>query len=136
MDEMTFIRAALIWLLMMVLYFEWIKETSEGKSVGKRSKRSRACEIPPQVKEIVGARDFGRCIICKRPGYPNAHYIARSHGGLGIEENVVTLCPECHMAFDNGQKRREYGEKIRGYLKSRYPNWNEEDLKYDKWRKQ
>lgn len=23
---------------------------------------------------------------------PNAHYIARAQGGLGIEENIVTLC--------------------------------------------
>lgn len=99
-----------------------------------KSKRSRACEIRPKVKEAVRRRDAGRCIICRQPGLPNAHYIPRSQGGLGVEQNIVTLCPSCHIAYDNGHKRREYKELIRNYLMSRYRNWNEKDLIYDKWK--
>ena len=62
------------------------------------------------------------------------HYIRRSQGGLGIEENVVTLCPECHHDFDNGDKRKEYGEIIKNYLQGEYgSNWSEEKLIYKKY---
>ena len=45
------------------------------------SKRSKACEIPPKVKEIVWNRDKHRCIFCQRyvPKFcANAHFIKRS----------------------------------------------------------
>ena len=99
-----------------------------------KSKRSKACDIPPQVKLKVFERDNGLCIICGEPGIPNAHYIRRSQGGLGIEQNVVTLCRKCHGRFDDGFYREDYGEKIKNYLSSIYPNWKEEDLIYNKWK--
>ena len=40
-------------------------------------------------------------------GEPNMHYISRAQGGLGIEENVVTGCQECHHEYDNGAKREQ-----------------------------
>lgn len=61
---------------------------------------------------------------------PVAHYIARSHGGLGLEENILTLCSECHRAYDQSTKRKEMREFFRNYLKSRYPEWDEEKLIY------
>lgn len=98
------------------------------------SKRTKATDIPASVKERVWERDGHCCIICGSPyAMPNAHYIRRSQGGLGIEKNVVTLCLNCHNRFDNGDKRKEYGEIIREYLKSHYTDWNEEDLYYKKW---
>jgi hypothetical protein len=101
-----------------------------------KSKRSKACNIPQSVKERVFERDNGRCIICGKPGIPNAHYIRRSQGGLGIEQNVVTLCLACHNAYDNGFCRESFGTKIHDYLEYKYyPNWKEEDLVYNKWRK-
>ena len=54
--------------------------------------------------------------------------------GLGIEQNVVTLCPVCHNNYDNGFYREQIGAVIREYLLEKYyPNWNEEDLIYKKW---
>lgn len=98
------------------------------------SKMSRACEIPPKVRRKVWARDGGCCIICGSPqAKANAHYIRRSQGGLGIEQNVVTLCQECHDDFDNGSKREENGRMIRGYLKSCYRDWEEKKLYYNKY---
>ena len=97
------------------------------------SKRAKATDISPNVKEKVWERDDHRCIICGSPyAMPNAHYIRRSQGGLGIEQNVVTLCTRCHNDFDNGRCREEYGEIIRDYLKSKYPNWNEDELIFRK----
>lgn len=101
-----------------------------------KSKRTKACEIPQAVRDKVFERDNYRCIICGKPGIPNAHYIRRSQGGLGIEQNVVTLCLICHNSYDNGFLREKIGKAIKEYLELKYyPNWNEQDLIYDKWRK-
>jgi cytochrome c553 len=64
---------------------------------------------------------------------PNAHYIARSHGGLGIEENVVTLCGGCHHNYDNTVDRPIIKEQIKAYLECKYPNWDESKLIFRKW---
>ena len=63
------------------------------------------------------------------------HIIYLDHiGGLGIEENIVTLCNKCHHDFDNGSRRVEYGYSIQWYLKSIYgDNWNERKLIYNKY---
>ena len=100
-----------------------------------KSKRAKATDIPKEVKAKVYERDKGKCIVCGAQGVPNAHVISRSHGGLGIEQNIVTLCPRCHYEYDNGPKRISTGELLRDYLKTIYEGWNEEDLIYDKWRK-
>ncbi len=53
--------------------------------------------------------------------------------GLGIEQNVVTLCMDCHHKYDNGNSRASIGYKIQSYLNACYENWNEEDLIYKKY---
>lgn len=68
-------------------------------------RRTKALQISPDVKRRVWERD-GRCILCHRPGSPDAHYIPRSQGGLGVE--------------------------IRAYLMKCYPDWDEADLVYRK----
>ena len=96
--------------------------------------RTKASKIPRSVKEKVYERDGGKCIVCGKPVYVDnacCHFISRARMGLGIEENICTLCSDCHYRLDNG----EYGrEKIRDYLKSKYPGWNEKDLVYSKWK--
>lgn len=99
------------------------------------SKMSKACDISRRVKFKVWDRDGHCCIICGNPSArANAHYIRRSQGGLGIEQNVVTLCLRCHDAFDNGDQREEIGSMIRDYLKCCYKNWDEKKLYYDKYK--
>ena len=101
------------------------------------SKRSNACDITQKVKEKVWNRDYHRCIFCEKyvpKTCANAHFIKRSQGGLGIEENVVTLCPECHFEEDHGQNTKVYEEFIENYLKGIYgAEWNKEKLIYRKW---
>lgn len=100
-------------------------------------KRAKACDISQEVKARVWERDKGCCIICGNPqAMPNAHYIRRSQGGLGIEQNVVTLCTDCHNEFDNGSGKYSEAIKkaVRDYLQSQYDDWSEKDLIYDKWR--
>lgn len=97
-------------------------------------KRTKACDIPQNVKQIVWERDREQCIICgSNKAMPNAHYIARSHGGLGIPENIVTLCMNCHYQYDHTSNRKEYRALIKNYLKSKYSEWDENKLIYKKW---
>lgn len=104
-----------------------------------KSRRSKATDIPQKVKQAVWERDGGRCVVCgcQRNVMPNAHFISRSKGGLGIEENIVTLCTEltenkCHRRYDFGtrKEREEIGAKIEAYLKSKYPKWEKEKLTF------
>lgn len=90
--------------------------------------------IPKNVKERVWERDNRKCVLCGKTysAYPVAHFIARSHGGLGIEENIVTLCLQCHCDYDNSDKRSELRDRLRGYLKTKYPEWDETKLYYKK----
>lgn len=86
-------------------------------------KRTKACMIPKAVKEKVWERDGHRCVGCGRwvpVECACAHYIARSHGGLGIEENVLTLCPSCHAEYDQSARRRELKEIYGKYLETLY----------------
>ena len=96
-------------------------------------KMTKATQIPNDVKQKVFIRDNGKCIVCGSPGIPNAHYIRRSHGGMGIEENIVTLCPKCHHDFDNGFKREEIGSYIKESLDKFYPDFPDEKRVYDKY---
>jgi len=94
------------------------------------NKRTKALMIPQEVKEKVWARD-GRCVYCgSHNAAPVAHYIARSHGGLGIEENILTLCDSCHRKYDQSVKRKEMRAFFREYLMSKYKDWNENNLIY------
>lgn len=96
--------------------------------------RTKASKIPKSVKEKVFERDEGKCIVCGAPvTVDNAccHFISRARMGLGIEENIISLCHIHHQMLDNG----EYGrEKIRKYLQSKYPDWDEKNLVYSKWK--
>ena len=103
------------------------------------NQRTKAVSISPKVKRIVAERDsidgWACCIICGSPnGLPEAHYIPRSKGGLGIEENIVTLCRPCHHKFDFGlpEEKQKIGNRIKEYLEGIYPDWNEGDLIYKK----
>lgn len=114
------------------------KEYKEIKKLkGKKHKRTKATDIQTDVKEIVWNRDDHKCIFChiKVPKFnANAHFIARSAGGLGIEENIFTACDHCHNEQDNGLNTKEYDKKAEEYLKSKYQNWNKEKLVYRKYK--
>ena len=99
------------------------------------TERAKATQISTKVKKAVYERDNGLCVVCGAPGAPNAHYIPRSAGGLGIEQNIVTLCRSCHDRFDfgDGETMAHIGDMIRAYLIEHYENWNEEDLVYKKY---
>ncbi len=105
--------------------------------------RTRATAIPREVKIAVAHRDeimhYPACVYCGRhapadcpEAWSNAHFISRAQGGLGIEENILTLCPECHRAYDHTDARRAMKTVFSVYLRAHYPDWREEKLVYRK----
>ena len=100
-----------------------------------KRKETKATSITPSLKLMVYRRDKGRCVICGAPGLPEAHFIRRSQGGLGIEQNIITLCRSCHYEFDEGKKHKEYKEKIKEYLNGFYPDFSDYDRVYHKYKK-
>lgn len=110
------------------------------------SKRAKAVEFPPKVRKAIKARDNG-CIFCQMEYHMEKatwqglstfsimHFIPRSDGGLGIEENGAEGCQYHHDMLDNGHEgyRAEMMELFEEYLISCYPDWDKSKLKYNKW---
>lgn len=102
-----------------------------------KSTRTKALDFTRDVKQQIFERDHGLCVLCGSPGFPNAHFIPRSQGGLGIPENGVTLCPRCHDAYDHGVMRKALAIRIMNYLKAVYGDqWDIKNLYYQKWPKE
>lgn len=96
------------------------------------SKRTQALQINAKTRKIIHERDKW-CVCCGNPyRLEIAHFISRGSGGLGIPENLVLLCRECHREYDQSGKREQYRNYLRVYLKDQYPNWDETKLKYRK----
>lgn len=104
--------------------------------------RTKELAIPLPVKMKVAKRDsccgWPCCILCGRTApagatwsFSCAHYISRAQGGLGIEENILTLCPRCHREYD-GERRQELRPFLAHYLREHYPDWDESKLYYSK----
>lgn len=104
-------------------------------------KDTKARDFSRKAKEQISERDsidgWPCCVFCGLAApalvaWSNAHFISRGQGGLGIPENGLTLCPECHRRYDQTTARQEMRPYFREYLQERYPDWNEEELYYRK----
>ena len=102
------------------------------------SNRAKSVKFSFEARQRIFERDNGKCIMCGKQEHTYAHYISRSRGGLGIEQNGVLLCWSCHFKTDQTVERPEKLAFIKSYLMSWYPDWNEEELYYktlkNKWR--
>ena len=106
----------------------------------------RKTEFNAKTRNRIKERDGG-CIFCMQQYHTkNAtwldlntfsimHYIPRSKGGLGIEENGAVGCNYHHFMMDNGKegRREEMLGIFKEYLMRRYPGWDESKLTYSKW---
>jgi len=102
-----------------------------------KHRSTKACDISPKVRAIVKDRDspdgYCQCVLCgNNQGIPNAHYIPRDMLGLGIPENIVSLCHSCHTRYDKTSERDELGEQIADYLRQHYKGWDNIQLTYKK----
>lgn len=99
-------------------------------------KRTKATSISMEVKIAVWERDKHRCIYCMRYvpyNFSNSHFIKRSQGGMEIEKNIVTACPDCHRRYDNGYEYKAMYNYTEKYLRKFYVDLDIEKLKYNKW---
>ncbi len=98
----------------------------------------RDIETPPALRRLVLARDGFRCLCCgSRKNLTTHHLHWRSHGGRTVEENLGTLCDDCHglvhdrclvfrgtvpgnlRFFDaHGRELGELGEPVRQLIES------------------
>lgn len=97
-----------------------------------KSRRSRKTAISQNVRQKVHQRDQW-CIFCGRTGTDVMHFVPRSSGGLGIEQNLALGCRSCHMMLDQSTNRREMMLFFEEYLKSHYGEFNRKDLIYKKY---
>ena len=108
-------------------------------------KDTKARDFDRKAKLAIMHRDtvegWPCCVFCgaaapsdESPVWSNAHYISRAQGGLGIPENGLTLCPECHRRYDQTTARAEMRGYFREYLSELYEDWSEDALIYRKER--
>ena len=96
-------------------------------------RETKATSISAETKKKVWQRDFGRCVLCGSINSgPHCHFIRRSQGGLGIEENIWTGCQRCHESFDHEGTGGPLHERMRDYFRTLYPEWDEKNLVYRK----
>jgi 5-methylcytosine-specific restriction endonuclease McrA len=100
-----------------------------------KSKRTKATDIDSKTRKMIHERDR-KCISCgSHHNLTIAHvFVNRSHGGLGISENLCLLCIDCHMKMDHGKQNVSNTVKYatKSYMNTLYPNINIENLKYRK----
>lgn len=101
-------------------------------------RRTKATAVKKKVRDKVLHRDKYCCVSCGSPhSLTMAHiFLSRAKGGLGIEENLATLCMECHHKLDNGRKHEtQYVDSlVREYMVKMYNIESLEMLKYNKYR--
>lgn len=106
-------------------------------------KDTRARDFDRRTKIAIYERDcidgWPCCVFCGEPApsnstvWSNAHFISRAQGGLGVEQNGLTLCPDCHRAYDQTTAREEMRGYFRDYLRDQYANWDESKLYYRRY---
>lgn len=104
--------------------------------------------FPKETIIRIAERDRHECLFCKIKYHMELsrsdmllniadvmHYINKSQGGLGIEENGVLGCRFHHSLLDNGKwgLRPEMLAIMREHLMQCYPDWDEKSLVYKKW---
>jgi 5-methylcytosine-specific restriction endonuclease McrA len=65
--------------------------------LGEHERKERS--VTPALREVVLERDNHQCVSCGTAGENRLqlhHLVFRSQGGGHNEENLVTLCFECH----------------------------------------
>lgn len=77
--------------------------------------------IGSSKRERVKARDGNKCILCESTDNLEVHHVAAvAEGGSASDDNLVTLCRECHQKVHHNEESKsvlmsikEYQERIR-----------------------
>lgn len=99
-----------------------------------KSERTRRCSITPKARSLVKDRDGNACVFCGNTyGIQICHIVPRSHGGLGIPQNLVCGCLQCHHKLDQSTSRKDMIIAAEEYLRSIYPDFDDTCKVYKKW---
>ena len=100
------------------------------------SKVTKATDIPKNVRQEVLMRDRGRCIFCgTMDNLQCHHYLYRKpHLGMGIKENLVMLCINCHDRLHKHDKGFVLRNFVKDYLDKHYPGFKDKDRVYRKYK--
>ena len=110
------------------------------------SKHTKLLQFDKKTALKIAQRDK-ECLFCKMAYHMHSttqlayqiqdimHFVNKSDGGLGIEQNGVLGCRYHHSLLDNGNKglRQEMLEIMERHLKSIYKDWTREALVYKKY---
>lgn len=110
-------------------------------------RQTRMHQFTKKEKERIYDRDQGTCIFCALGYHMDCkspmlyqildymHYINKSAGGLGIEQNAAIGCRYHHGLLDNGHLglRQEMLDIFKKHLQDHYPGWDPEKLVYQKY---
>jgi 5-methylcytosine-specific restriction endonuclease McrA len=99
--------------------------------------RTKATSVNPKVRETILERDNNQCVSCgSRSNLTMAHvFVNRSHGGMGVKENLATLCIKCHHELDNGKKHEQDYQRaaVQFYMIEKYGMPELKKITYNKW---
>lgn len=85
----------------------------------QRSKRARARDFSPSVRETVAQRSGGVCEICKQRPVAHLHHAQyRSSGGTGEIANALGVCIVCHEVCHSTRAMRQYAVELAKELAS------------------
>lgn len=110
------------------------------------NKSTKRLQFSAKTKKAIYERDGDMCIFCRMNYHMEGtscfeyalkdcmHFVNKSAGGLGIEQNGVTGCRYHHGLLDNGSHglRIEMLQIMENHLKDCYPDWDKNKLKYGK----
>lgn len=102
-----------------------------------QKEKASALKISTDTYNEVIERDDYTCALCKTIGLHKSitnfmpplechHIVAKSHSGMGIARNLIILCKYHH------QDCTSHREDIEIYMKSKYDDWDKEDLIWKK----
>jgi len=110
------------------------KRTKQKIPMRRRNKID--LNFPQHVKIAIKLRD-GRCVLCKSPRkmLTAHHFIYKSAMGMGIIENGVATCNDCHDDVHKHDLDGELKQRLQDYLDEKYPHFSNEMRKYKKWKR-
>jgi len=100
----------------------------------KKSKRSLATKITPDVRMDVKVRDRNVCIVCGSSSLIELHHlIEKSRLGMGVVNNLMCLCKLHRRQLHDGNAYVK--ALVRDYMNTLYPEVTDNERKYRKWEK-
>jgi len=110
------------------------RKTQQKIPMRRKTNIKSILNFPQHVKDSMKLRD-GRCVLCKsvKNKLSAHHFIYKSAFGMGIIENGVSLCIECHDDIHNHDPNYGLRDYVQQYLDTLYPEFDNNMRKLKKY---